>query len=85
MVDSEWGVLQDSNTIWIGHHLGFRTGGLAAGLDFGVVAAVELENRAFRVLYLSRLLWAFPRQTEWFPARGCREPLKFSRQGPQRP
>ena len=31
MVDGGWGVLQDPNITWIGHHLGFRAFGLAAG------------------------------------------------------
>ena len=35
MVDGGWGVLQDPNIIWIGHHLGFRAFGLAAGPDRG--------------------------------------------------
>ena len=35
MVDGGRGGLQDPNTTWIGHHLVFRTGGLAAGPDQG--------------------------------------------------
>ena len=33
MVDGGWGVLQDPNMIWVGHHLGFGAGGLAASPD----------------------------------------------------
>ena len=35
MVDGGWGVLQDPNTIWVGHHLGFRAFGLAASPNRG--------------------------------------------------
>ena len=35
MVDGGWGVLQDPNMIWIGHHLGFRAFGLAASPNRG--------------------------------------------------
>ena len=40
MVDGGWGVLQDPNAIWIGHHLVFRAFpfGLAAGPAIGVVS-----------------------------------------------
>ena len=65
MVDGGWGVLQDPNTIWIGHHLGFRAFGLSAGSDRG-----GSDNRTFKVLYLSLLRNAISRQTEWIPARG---------------
>ena len=67
MVDGGWGVLQDPYIIWIGHHLGFRAFGLSAGSDRG-----GSDNRMFRVLYLLRPLWAFPRQTDWIPALGHR-------------
>ena len=33
MVDGGWGVLQDPNIIWIGHHLVFRAGGLSECSD----------------------------------------------------
>ena len=49
MVDGGWGGLQDPNTIWIGHHLGFRAFGLAAGSDRGS-SGVERENHVYASL-----------------------------------
>ena len=49
MVDGGWGVLQDPNTIWVGHHLGFRAGGLAAGSDRGP-QVFERENHMYATL-----------------------------------
>ena len=60
MVDGGWGVLQDPNTIWIGHHLGFRAFGLAAspnrgrrpsGLRITRIEGLHLSDEHWTVTY----------------------------------
>ena len=67
MVDGGWGVLQDPNMIWVGHHLGFGAGGLAAGPDRSRRPTYFTIVR-LRVLYLLRVMWAIFQQTDWIPA-----------------